>query len=230
MLENQNGLTHEPALAPWAPGQELEVDYTDRRLGWRAHFLFEYDPETGCLVSRFTQVLAGYINTPTAHKLVRIDGHTFSAARVVWVMHHFGRNLNGVGRGNLKHINKFAGDDRIENLLSGNGEIVQGHDGWSVKVVMPGRMPARLGPFATASQAQAAGATYTAKHAADDPPEAVVPEEVARALTAIGYPVKVRARWESRMAPEIRAHVLPRLKLGPLPARAVMRSDIDDLI
>ena len=172
----------------------LMENFDDRELGERAHFLFEYDPETGALVSRFTTHLATY-PTASRHNLVRVDGRSFSAAVIVWVMHHYARPGNKA----LKRIDKNPGNQRIENLICGHSEVISLDKGYCPKVCLPGLMPQWLPKCPSMSMAQAAIANYTKAHRDDAPPPCKPPADVLRELASMGCPAKVYAPGESRL-------------------------------
>lgn len=202
----------------------LGEDPLPRQIATRAHALFEYDTPSGVLVSRFQDRIMCY-PVATRHRMARVDSHVISAAKVVWLMHHFdippGRRIY--------HDNGFPGDDRIWNLRCGKSEVVRGPEGWRVYASAPGRYPLWLdGVFPTEHAAKAALAAYEDRARIEPPPRAIVPEEVARALHAAGYPSRIRAPGESAMSPALRAHIVPLLSLGP--GRIEPRSDVDDLV
>ena len=191
----------------------LMENFDDRELGERAHFLFEYDPGTGALISRFTRNLATY-RIGAGHNLCRVDGRSFSAAVIVWLMHHFARPGNKV----LKRIDKDPGDHRIENLICGKSEVVQGSQ-YMPKVILPGRMPIWLEPCPSHSLALAAVGQYVKEHSRDPIPPCEVPTEVARELVMMGCPHRAYAPGESRLNPYLQ-HALG----------VTARRDVDDLV
>lgn len=203
----------------------LQPNFDDRELGERAHFLFEYDPETGALVSRFTTHLATY-PTGAGHNLVRVDNRSFSAAVVVWVMHHFARPGNRV----LKRVDKKAGNQRIENLICGKSEVIHVSNRFTPKVCLPGRMPVWLDSCATIDVAQGMIREYTAAHKNDPPPPCEPPADVLRELAAMGCPAKVYAPGESRLNEYLRGvfGVKPGQYRGRVPPSP--KQYVDDLV
>jgi len=205
----------------WTPAMELQENFDDRELGERAHFLFEYDPATGHLVSRFTGDVMNYA-IGAGHHLVKVGRRSLSAGVVVWVMHHFARP----GKKLLKRVNRNPADHRIENLLCGKHEISPSSRGFSIKAVLPGHMPVQLPDALTYGQAQEALKEYVEAHKNDPPPPCVVPDVAVRELTQISYPPKTYAPGQSRLSPFMQH------KLGVAKRAQVVapRFDVDDLV
>ena len=191
----------------------LMENFDDRELGERAHFLFEYDPETGALISRFTRNLATY-RIGAGHNLIRVDGRSFSAAVIVWLMHYFARP----GKKVLKRIDKDPGNHRIENLICGHSEVVHGSQ-YMPKVVLPGRMPIWLEPCPLQGMAEAAIAQYVKEHRGDPIPACEPPSEVLQELVRMGCPHRRYAPGESRLNPYLQS------TFG-----VTVRQDVDDLV
>lgn len=205
----------------WTPAMELQENFDDRELGERAHFMFEYDPDTGHLVSRFTGDSMGY-STGTGHSLVKMDRRSFSASVIVWVMHHFARPKGRL----LKRVNRNPADHRIENLVCGKSEINPSPSGFSVKVVEPGYMPVWLPEVLTYGEAQEALRAYESAHKGRPPPPCVVPEEVVRELTKIGYTPKTYAPGQSRLS----KFMQEALGINRARRKAALSHFIDDLV
>jgi len=203
----------------------LQDNFDDRELGERAHFLFEYDPETGAVVSRFTTNLATY-PTATGHSLIRVDGRSFSAAVIVWVMHHFARP----GKKTLKRVDKKPANHRIENLICGQNEIVDVGSAFVPKVCLPGQMPAWLPRCRFRHEAERAIAHYVAEHKDDPIPPCKAPDDVLKELRDMGHPARTYAPGESRLNPYLKSILLadPKTFRGKVPPST--RQDIDDLI
>ncbi len=203
----------------WNPSYPLQDNFDDRELGERAHYLLEYDPETGSLVSRFSREIQSY-PTKSGHHLIRIDKKTFSAAAVVWCMHHFIKP----GKALFRHINKVPQDHRIHNLLAGRSEAIVSGPSYVPKVVMPGRMPVYLQREATKEAATNAIEDYAALHRKDPAPLCPIPESVTKELAKISYAPKAYAPGESRLNEFQQALMREKPKARP------PRQDIDDLI
>ena len=203
----------------WNPSYQLQANFDERELGERAHYLLEYDPATGSLVSRFSREIQSYA-VNSGHHLIRIDKKSFSAAVIVWVMHHFAKPAKTV----FRHINKVSQDHRIENLLAGRSEVIASGRSFVPKAVTPGRMPVYLPREMTKEAATHAIADYVAAHRKDPPPPCPIPESVVKELVKIGYAPKQYAPGESRL------NSFQRTMLQEKPRPRPMRQDIDDLI
>ena len=77
----------------------------------RCRELLNYDPKTGRLIFKHTGWLATRYYRGLPHPRVRVDGHSFMAAKVVWALHH-----GAWPEENLVRRNGKKDDDRIENL------------------------------------------------------------------------------------------------------------------
>lgn len=71
----------------------------------RLHDLFVYDPESG-----FVYKKVGH-NNPDGYVYLYVDGHQYSAHRIIWKMEK-GKDPEGI----VDHKNGITSDNRIENL------------------------------------------------------------------------------------------------------------------
>ena len=92
----------------------------------RLHELFDYDPNTGNLLWKVVRPnvkvgdVAGCIDKRDGYRLIRLDGRTYKAHRLVWLWHH-GKWPDH----QIDHIDRDPANNRIENLRDVSGSINQ---------------------------------------------------------------------------------------------------------
>jgi hypothetical protein len=88
------------------------MTYLDKIKQW-----IHYDPNTGVFTwkhGRYTHVKgkrAGNINKTIGYRYIRIDGTSYRASRLAWLI-YYGEEPKGL----VDHINRIRADDRIANL------------------------------------------------------------------------------------------------------------------
>lgn len=105
--------------------------------------------------------------------MIRIDGYTLQAAKVVWLLHH-GEWPDSSGRISWRNGNTL--DDRIENLEIKAGQASRGrertrpkgvaryYDRWQAYVRFPDGRQKGLGTFRTQEEAVAAREAWDGAH------------------------------------------------------------------
>lgn len=165
-LPDGSSLPLDPELMKWQP--QTWEDMEDARLLPRWRQLLAYEPETGHLWSRFW-----FFHENTRHKArithrvggmggwnrVEVDKRKFTAAHVVWFLHHGTWPRNG----KLARQDGNRCNDRIENLYDPvslrHPGVRRFQDGWEAFVVEEGRKH-RLGVFMTEEAAIEAHAKW----------------------------------------------------------------------